>query len=365
MGLFDVFKKKAQVVWEEASKADLEVLTAEGEPALMVVSLVEGEATIVPMDPERMYDTEKYSEIEYKLSLVTKAGNEIIADLPFYDCIPYLVDFVLERRSPFVLIRALSREDFNFLIREVSKQLEKNSLRHQLFIKNLDFLKKGSLTLEQVNAVFSSSKFKKYTFDSVSFPSGELIAADPICYLQDDKAVTYLKETITPGKYPITIAIADNDLTGIRMVGMRLKVTDEETLSYHDAETYRIDEGEKKEAISGIPVDAGMSTFCDKKAAEAFWSFLRTWYAENEGSNLYDDYLARFFQESYEAHPDLQREEGDFIRYRVPGSDQEIVMVATGFGDGFYSVFWGHDKNGFITELVTLFINPELLVGLL
>lgn len=360
MGLFDMFKKKEEITWDQGVKAELEVLTAEGQPALMVVSIVEGQATIVPMDPERMYKVDEYEEIEYKLSLVNKKGD-IIADLPFYSCIPYLVDYVLERKSPFVLLKPFESEDIKYLIQEVSKDLERNALFNQLFRNNLEFLKKGSLTVEQVNRAFFSPHFKFYTFENVNFPTGEIVAVDPICYLQDVRSVTYLKERVAPGKYPITVAIEHKGITGIRMVGMRLKVSDKSAVSYHDAEAFKLVEGEEKVAMSGFPVDAGMSTFCDKKAAEAYWSFLKTWYEKHEGANLYDDYLAELFKRSYEAHPDLQREDGDFIRLNVEGSDQEIVMVATGFGDGYYSVFWGRDEEGEITELVTLFIDPDLI----
>ena len=38
----------------------------------------------------------------------------------------------------------------------------------------------------------------------------------------------------------------------------------------------------------------------------------------------------------------------------------EIEYRATGFGDGFYSVFWGYDEKDRPAELVTLFISPDL-----
>ena len=66
------------------------------------------------------------------------------------------------------------------------------------------------------------------------------------------------------------------------------------------------------------------------------------------------------FADSYEALPSLQRENGDFIRFSIPDGEDEIVMAASGFGDGFYSAFWGKDENGEIAELVTVFIDPAL-----
>lgn len=102
-----------------------------------------------------------------------------------------------------------------------------------------------------------------------------------------------------------------------------------------------------------------MFTFCDKEAAESYWKVLYAWYKEHPNGNWYNDYLADLFKESTEAYPDLQREGSDFIRFKIPESNNEIVMVATGFGDGIYQVFWGVDKNGKRCELVTLFVDPR------
>lgn len=35
-------------------------------------------------------------------------------------------------------------------------------------------------------------------------------------------------------------------------------------------------------------------------------------------------------------------------------------MTASGFGDGFYGMFWGQNAEGEIVELVTVFIDPDL-----
>ena len=36
-------------------------------------------------------------------------------------------------------------------------------------------------------------------------------------------------------------------------------------------------------------------------------------------------------------------------------------MTASGFGDGFYNLFWGLDESGNPVHLVALFINPGTL----
>lgn len=145
---------------------------------------------------------------------------------------------------------------------------------------------------------------------------------------------------------------------------MKLKIRPDEAAAYTLAEDYRLVgdeiEAHEEKGYSGFAVEAGMATFCDRQAAESYWDFLDEWEEENPDGNLYDDYLASLFAQSYEENPSLQREGGDFIRFAVPGSEDEIVMAASGFGDGFYSMFWGRDEKEEIVELVTVFINPEL-----
>lgn len=239
--------------------------------------------------------------------------------------------------------------------------MDKREKAREYFIENLHFIGEFETTVEEVDYVFHAPKIRKYIFEEVRFPSGEIIIGDPLSYLQSKNQTSYLVKDIESGSYPIEIGIIHSDVIGLRMTGMKLKISNEEPISYELVETYFIDDGEKKEAMPGLPVEAGMATICDKKAVESYWDFVNKWHRDNPQGNIYDDYFAMLFAQSYQELPDLQTELGDFIRFEVPGTDQEMVMVSSGFGDGFYSAFWGHDKYDHICELVIRFINPKLL----
>lgn len=81
----------------------------------------------------------------------------------------------------------------------------------------------------------------------------------------------------------------------------------------------------------------------------------------NSLKNIYDDYFAKLFTESYNRLPHYQREEGDFIEWTIPGTKHRMTINSTGFGDGFYQVYWGIDKNGGICEVTVPLINADLL----
>ena len=53
-----------------------------------------------------------------------------------------------------------------------------------------------------------------------------------------------------------------------------------------------------------------------------------------------------------------------WLRFAIPDTGQEILMVSAGLGDGFYSAFWGYDADDRITDLVTVFIDPDLYASL-
>ncbi len=84
---------------------------------------------------------------------------------------------------------------------------------------------------------------------------------------------------------------------------------------------------------------------------------------ENPGKNRYDDYFAHEFSRSYEAHPQVQREGGDFTVWKLPESGHRIAMFASGMGDGIYSGYWALDSKGEPVELIVPFMNPQYFRG--
>ena len=44
-------------------------------------------------------------------------------------------------------------------------------------------------------------------------------------------------------------------------------------------------------------------------------------------------------------NPEFQRTDGDWINFKIPGTDLSIPMIQTGFGDGVYPAYFGYDEN--------------------
>ncbi len=357
MGFFDRFRSKPKDVWEEAYHAEPHGYQNEEGQTILSIALSAETDTVLPQDPKRMYKIKGEDADDFRLCFVAR-GN-VIADLPFYSCIHALSAYVQELRDPYVLLRGISEDEMRNIIAETQKQIAERQAAQGAFEKNLEFIGQESVTPETVNRVFDPEKVQLFTFEDVRFPTGSIIVSDPICYLGTDY-VTYLKQIIPAGKYPVTISSVKTELLGTRIAGMKMKITEETPVSYRMADAYMYKDGFRKDAFSGFGVDAGMAAFCDERTAEAYREYNDRWHEEHPDGNFYDDHLAELFAQSYEQYPDLQREGGDFIRYTIPDTEYEMVMAATGFGDGFYSVFWGYDEKDRPAELVTLFISPDL-----
>lgn len=111
--------------------------------------------------------------------------------------------------------------------------------------------------------------------------------------------------------------------------------------------------------LSGFSVDAGMLSICDEQVAKEYRQFIDNWYRDNPNGNHDEDYFSDFFKNSVEKYPQFQSEEGDFIEWINPNTNNKLVVVASGFGDGFYQSYWGYDLNNEICELIIPLVNPD------
>ena len=229
------------------------------------------------------------------------------------------------------------------------------------FEKNLKYISADEIDADTINRQFQKTKTRFFlTAGMIDCPTGKIMVGDPLAYMPQFSPV--LEETIAPGKYPVEIAVCRSEEIGIRMAAVRLKIKESQAVSYKPARpteesaAFTASDG----IVCGFPVDAGMLSVCDAQVAYEYDEFLKKWHQENKDRNHYDDYFAAFFQKSFEALPQYQREGGDFIEWENPDTHNKLVMVASGFGDGFYQIYWGYDSDHEKCELIIPLVNPDL-----
>ena len=249
------------------------------------------------------------------------------------------------------------------LIRERnSEELERRERVNRLFSGNCEYVVRTTLNVEAIARQFVKTDKRFYlTVGTVDVPSGKVVVSDPLCYLAMGICCPVLKERIPAGSYPAEVSLVRHDDVGIRMCTARLKIKSSPAVFYSPAES------EENNAVrlegwvtSGFPVETGVMSFCDSQGAEEFRRFADKWHSENDNKNIYDDYFAGFFAQSAAKIPDHQQESGDFTEWKNPDGGKRMVMISSGFGDGFYQCYWGYDEFGDICELVVPMVDPDL-----
>lgn len=255
------------------------------------------------------------------------------------------------------------REYAQYVHDDMARRKQQDEVK-ALFRKNLDYTLSKTLDADVIARQFVKTETRFFLeVGKVDIKSGRVVAADPLCYLAMGKFRPTLETEIPNGTYPAEVSIFRNDLIGLRMCTARLKIKDTKAVRYELAKPVpdtAANVSEDGEVWTGYPVDAGMMCFIDSKGADEFGEWVDNWHKENKGKNHYDDYFAALFAESYKKLPAYQREDGDFIEWTNPDTNERMVMVSSGFGDGFYQCFWGYDESGEVCELVSPLVNPDL-----
>lgn len=233
------------------------------------------------------------------------------------------------------------------------------------FEKNLSFLRKDTLEKETVQNLFTNRELiEVIQIGKTTFPTGEIVIADPLVYLGNDRYTDLLNRQIPVGEYPVELSICYSPIAGVRIAAARLKVREETPVRYEITmpKGKTVKDYNTPGVLTGFGVDAGLACFCDGIVAKEFDAFQSKWRQEHPGGNLYDDYFAEIFAQSYEQQPQVQREGGDFITWKIPGTEHVFSMFASGLGDGFYTGFWGLNSTDEVCELVVPFMNPEYFI---
>ena len=216
---------------------------------------------------------------------------------------------------------------------------------------------------EQVSQI-AGQAVARTRFGPVSLPDGRVLVRDPLVYLQEDAAPYFLR--VPAGEYATEACVVLPDEGDCaRYAAVRIRFGPEAAVSFTEALIGHEDLSSIEAAgdYFGFNVDAGLACVADTVTQAAFCAFARDWYAEHPGQNLYDDYFAALFQQSYLAAPQYQRPGGDWLNWRIPGTDYHLPMFQSGFGDGTYPVYFGFDAQERICQLVVQFIDIELACG--
>lgn len=176
----------------------------------------------------------------------------------------------------------------------------------------------------------------------VNLASGRLVLADPFIVWGE---AAPLDLELTPGRYPVDIAVADAGESGHRVALARLMLSEETPVRWALAVTAEQDPGRLKTGeIFGYGVDAGTGAFMD--AGMVAW--MET-LSPDEGEALTDGWQTR----GEALGPALGIPYG-FVLVEE-GGPGGAAMFSSGWGDGFYASWVGYDAEDRPAQVVTDF----------
>ena len=240
---------------------------------------------------------------------------------------------------------------------EEEKDMDKNWL--EMYERNKEKFR-CKIDLE---SYFNEKKIGEMEVDTldigeVNFPTGEILACDPLVELEDAK--TYIQK-VPVGKYPVKIAVVPSKEYGDRYACVKVEFNKNKPVVYELAVTGNEEEMDeaKEDEFYGFGVDAGMGCVVDKKTQEEYIKYWEKLKEEEEADNPYDDIFEELLEESFKKFPKYQRDCGDWVNFIIPNTDLNIPVFASGWGDGYYPSYFGYDEKGELCGFYIHFIDIE------
>ncbi len=190
----------------------------------------------------------------------------------------------------------------------------------------------------------------------LNLPTGRIIAADP--FFTDGQQP--FARTVEPDKYPVFIYMSQIDEHHHRVAYAKIKFRPEEAKKWILAITEDLTDDELNELgedeFYGFPVESGLAAFLDAQTNEELVAKIDEVQADKPESNYYDEVLADEFRE-YSGKNEFSRALGDWNDHHPnKDSDNNVIMFASGWGDGYYPAYWGLNEEGATIELVIDFL---------
>lgn len=176
-------------------------------------------------------------------------------------------------------------------------------------------------------------------------PSGELVACDPLTYLDTEPFALQL----TPGSYPVLLFGAElRDDT--RLAYVMVEVSDEETVRWERA---RVQSDAHPSLLdgpdAGFPVESDVACFLDAHTAGVLLNYTQSLMEEDELERAARGAMSRQQKQGLRwANLNLRRHLDI-----ATAEDMNLVLFEPGNGSGLFETWIGLDRDDQITHIVT------------
>ena len=159
----------------------------------------------------------------------------------------------------------------------------------------------------------------------------------------------------------LRIAYGAQLVDGDRYACVKVEVSGEKPVRYELGMVGNedLDEELGEDEYFGFGVDAGMGCVADIQTQAAFKTYWAKRLEEDPDIDPYNDLFCDLLEENAKAHPKYQGDCGDWLNWTVPDTDCNLPIFASGWGDGYYPVYFGYDAKGEVCAVYVRFIDIE------
>ena len=178
----------------------------------------------------------------------------------------------------------------------------------------------------------------------LDLPSGQVVACDPFFA----GIATPFQRAVPPGQYHVQLRRTELPDEGLRIALVRVVFAPtERAVAYERATRMGIDSNR-------YSVESGLGSYMDESTRHEFVDVMARYYKQNPDGNYYAAVLADKFRKSA-LYPDDPDDPGSWAVHVFRAAGPNVVMFASGLGDGAYESFWGIGRRNQIVSLVTDF----------
>lgn len=200
-----------------------------------------------------------------------------------------------------------------------------------------------------------NTKYDRFEAGKLVLPTGAVVCTDPM-YREIALPQSW---TAKEGTYPVNLYIElDGDAAG-RIAYAELMFIDEIPKYWEMSlipDQLLNDAFEKK--MNGMyPVENGLSCFTDFETYKIYEKEIQDFYDLDNDGNFYNDVLEKYFNKNANIPPSSRGE--DWANYKPANARGNLIMFASGWGDGIYPRYIGYDSAGNIVKMITDFTREE------
>lgn len=217
---------------------------------------------------------------------------------------------------------------------------------------------KADLDLHFTEKMIGNMNVEILDIGTVNFPTGKIFACDPLIELED--ALPFF-QTVPAGTYPVKICVVPSEEYSDRYACVKVVISGEKPVRYELGMIGNEDLNEEleKDDYFGFGVDAGMGCIADIQTQTAFKEYWAKKSEKEPDIDPYNDLFCDLLVENAKAHPEYQESYGNWLNWTVPDTEYNLPIFSSGWGDGYYPVYFGYDANDKVCAVYVRFIDIE------